>query len=71
MTQELWQNHAPVDLCVVVIFDLEELTTILVQGEPSGLGPVWVDFDFGYSTVSLILLGLMGSWQNWLSSWSR
>ena len=32
-----------------------------VQGEASCLGPdlVWVDFDFGYSTVCLILLGLM------------
>ena len=27
----------------------------------------WVDFDFG----CLILLGLMGKWQKWLSSWAR
>ena len=27
----------------------------------------WVDFDFDYSTVCLILLGLMGKWQNWMS----
>ena len=28
----------------------------------------WVDFDIGCSTICLILLGVMGSWQNWLSS---
>ena len=26
----------------------------------------WIDFDFGYSTFCLVLLGLMGSWQKWL-----
>ena len=31
----------------------------------------WIDFDFGCSTLSLILPGLMGNWQNWLSSWAR
>ena len=31
----------------------------------------WVGLTFGYSTVCLILLGLMGKWQNWLSSWAR
>ena len=25
----------------------------------------WVDFDCGCSTFCLVLLGLMGSWQNW------
>ena len=28
----------------------------------------WVDFDFGCSTLCLVLPGLMGNWQNWLSS---
>ena len=31
----------------------------------------WVDLDSGCSTLSLILLGLMGNGQNWLSSWVR
>ena len=31
----------------------------------------WVDIDFGCSTLCLILPGLMGNWQNWLSSWVR
>ena len=31
----------------------------------------WVDFDFGCSTLCLILPGLMGNFQNWLSSWAR
>ena len=31
-----------------------------------GLG--WVDFDFGCSTLCLVLTGLMG---NWLSTWAR
>ena len=31
----------------------------------------WVDFDFGCSTLCLVLLGLMGNWQKWLSSWAR
>ena len=31
----------------------------------------WVDFDFGCSTLCLVLPGLMGNWQNWLSSWAR
>ena len=30
-----------------------------------------VDFDFGCSTFSLALLGLMGNWQNWLSQRAR
>ena len=30
-----------------------------------------VDFDFGCSTLSLALPGLMGNWQNWLSNWAR
>ena len=38
-----------------------------VSHHVSDLG--WV--DFGYSTASPILLGLMGNWQNWLSSWAR
>ena len=31
----------------------------------------WVDFDFGCSAVGLVLLRLIGNWQNWLSSWAR
>ena len=31
----------------------------------------WVDFDFGSSNFCLVLLGLMGSWQNWLCGWAR
>ena len=31
----------------------------------------WVDFEFGCSTLCLVLPGLMGKWQNWLSTWSR
>ena len=30
----------------------------------------WVDFDFAYSTVYLILLVQTRDWQNWLSSWA-
>ena len=30
-----------------------------------------VDFDFGCSTFCLVLPGLMGLWQKWLSSWAR
>ena len=29
----------------------------------------WVDFDFSYSTVCPVLLGLMGIWQKRLCSW--
>ena len=31
----------------------------------------WVDFDFGFPTLCLVLPGLMRNWQNWLSSWAR
>ena len=31
----------------------------------------WVDFDFGYSTLCLVLPRLMGNWQKWLSSRAR
>ena len=31
----------------------------------------WVDLDFGSSTFCLVLLGLVGSWQNWLCDWAR
>ena len=31
----------------------------------------WVDFYFVCSTFSLVLLGLMGNWQKWLSSWAK
>ena len=31
----------------------------------------WVDNDFGCSTLCLVLPGLMGSWQKWLSRWAR
>ena len=31
----------------------------------------WVDFDLGCSTLCLVLPGLMGNWQSWLSSWAR
>ena len=44
-------------------------TLYRVRHNVSDLG--WVDFDFGYYMVCLILLGLMGKWQNWLSSWAR
>ena len=30
-----------------------------------------LDYEFGHSTVSPVLLGQMGIWQNWLYSWSR
>ena len=30
-----------------------------------------VDFDLGCSTLCLVLPGLMGNWQKWLSSWAR
>ena len=30
----------------------------------------WVDLNFDYSTVCLILPGLMGVWQKWLGSWA-
>ena len=31
----------------------------------------WVDLNFDYSTVCLILPGLMGVWQKRLGSWAR
>ena len=31
----------------------------------------WVEFDFGSSTFCLVLLGLMGSLQNWLCGWAK
>ena len=31
----------------------------------------WVDLNFDYSTVCLILLGLMGVWQKRMGSWAR
>ena len=31
----------------------------------------WVDFNFGCYTLCLVLPGLMGNWQNWLSCWAR
>ena len=31
----------------------------------------WVDFEVCCSTLCLDLLGPMGKWQNWLSSWAR
>ena len=35
-----------------------------LQGNPSPRDLGWVDFDFGYSTVCLILLGQVRVWQN-------
>ena len=32
---------------------------------------VGVDFDLGCSTLCMVLPGLMGNWQNGLSSWAR
>ena len=31
----------------------------------------WVGFDFGCSTLCVILLGLMVNWQNWPTSWVK
>ena len=31
----------------------------------------WVDIGFGCFTLCLVLPGLMGIWQKWLSSWAR
>ena len=31
----------------------------------------WVDFDLECFTFCLVLLGLTGNWQNWLSTWAR
>ena len=31
----------------------------------------WVKYDFGCSILCLVQPGLMGNWQNWLSSWAR
>ena len=31
----------------------------------------WVDLDVGCSILCLVMPGLMGNWQNWLSSWAR
>ena len=31
----------------------------------------WIGFDFGCSTLCLVLPGLMENWQNWLVSWAR
>ena len=45
------------------------LTLYRVTQQVSDLG--WVDFDFGCSTVCLILLGLMRYGQSGHSSWAR
>ena len=44
-------------------------TAVRVSQQVSDLG--WVDLDFCCSTLCLVLLGLMGNWQNWLSKWAR
>ena len=43
----------------------------LIQGEHHLSDLVWVNFDFGYSTICPILPGHMKVWQNGLSSWAR
>ena len=40
-----------------------------LQGGASGRIVGWVDSDLGCSTLCLVLLGLLGNWQKWLSSW--
>ena len=42
-----------------------------VQGVPCACRLGFVDVDFESSTVCPILLGLMGIWQKWLSTWAR
>ena len=42
-----------------------------IQGDPSDLRLGFVDLDFEYSTVCLILLELMGIWQKRLDRWAR
>ena len=57
------------DLEVPLLKGFKSKTKYRVTHLLANLG--WVDFDFGCSTLCLVLLGLMGSWQNWLSSWAR
>ena len=35
------------------------------------MGMGWVDYDFGHSTVSQVVLRQMGVWQNRLGNWKR
>ena len=42
-----------------------------IQGLPCALRLGFIYLDFECSTLCLTLLGLMGIWQKWLSSWAR
>ena len=55
---EIWSNHKK-----VYVMSYREVHLLADLG--------WVNFDFGSSTFCLVLLGLMGSWQNWLCGWAR
>ena len=53
--------------------DEKTCSHLKVQGGPSAriVGLVgWFDLDFVCSTLCLVLLGLMGNWQKWLSKWA-
>ena len=50
-------------------FEIGSTEKYRVTQQVSHLG--WVDSDFGFSTVCLILLGLMRNRQNGHSSWER
>ena len=51
--------------------DDERQAGVTIQGDPSHGEPRFVDFDFVCSPLCLVLHGLMGNGQNWLSSWAR
>ena len=64
-------NAVPVSRieCVPNILSDEGNSRYRVVYLVSNLG--WVDLNFDYSTVCLILPGLMGVWQKRLGSWAR
>ena len=66
----LFWNKAPNQVSGLSIWRSMEnniVKTHIAQGRLFG----WIDLDFGYSTVCLVLLGLIRNWQNWLSMWAR
>ena len=65
---QLLPNHPPLRL---PRRSLQGAKSDKIQGNPSPGNLGWVDFDFSCSTLCLVLLGLTGNWQNWLSSLAR
>ena len=59
----------PIHAKVILSRELQPAAIYSVAHLHANLG--WVDLNFHYSTVCLILPGLMGVWQKRLGSWAR